>query len=219
MAKEKIAGNEAGGPSTQGGSKSEPKSKTEIRSEASTHCPGRGVTETRGFCTCHSLGDPPVLAQLGTQLLRAIIISAVEGGKWRALGLKLKPRGGAARGCQAENQSGGAQALMLLATQSGPHSSGGPSAAPTVCHTCCENDTPRRMAPALPPGRAIRHHTEQEQAVGADQLEGSWDWGGPPGPQEQQSLRGWAEEWGQQKGPSPPVKKSTHRGPERQGLT
>lgn len=139
-----------------------------------------------------------MLAQLGTQLLRAIIISAVEGGKWRALGLKLKPRGGAARGCQAENQSGGAQALMLLATQSGPHSSGGPSAAPTVCHTCCENDTPRRMAPALPPGRAIRHHTEQEQAVGADQLGGSWDWGGPPGPQEQQSLRGWAEEWGQQ---------------------
>lgn len=118
------------------------------------------MTESRGLCTRHSPGDPPVLTQLGTQLLRAIIISGVEGGGWRALGLKLKPRGGAARGCQAENQSGGAQAMMLLATQSGPHSSGGPSATPTVCHTCCENDTPRRMAPALPPGRAIRHHTQ-----------------------------------------------------------
>lgn len=38
------------------------------------------VTETCGFCARCSLGDPPALAQHGTQLLGAIIISGAEGG-------------------------------------------------------------------------------------------------------------------------------------------
>lgn len=46
-AKGKIAGNKAGGPSTQGGSKSEPKSKAEIGPEASARCPGGGDRKPR----------------------------------------------------------------------------------------------------------------------------------------------------------------------------
>lgn len=61
---------------------------------------------------------------------------------------------------------GGPGPPVVLVTQSGPRFSEGTSAAPTACHTCCENDTPRRMVPSLPPGRAIGHHTQSRNRHG-----------------------------------------------------
>lgn len=159
------------------------------------------MTETCGFCTRCSLGDPPALVQLGTQLLQEIIISGVEGGGCRALGLKLKPQGGGAGGAKQKNQTGGPRAPSGAGHPIWPPFSEGTSAAPTACHTCCENDTPRRMVPSLPPGRAIGHHTQSRNRHGPLI---SLEWlgfrvGGPAGPPRSSKAReGGLQNGGQQ---------------------
>lgn len=64
------------------------------------------VTETCGFCARCSLGDPPALAQRGTQLLGAIIISGAEGGG-EGSGPQAETSGRGCWGVKQKNHTGG----------------------------------------------------------------------------------------------------------------
>lgn len=64
------------------------------------------VAETCGFCAPCSLGDPPALAQRGTQLLGAIIISGAEGGG-EGSGPRAETSGRGCWGVKQKNHTGG----------------------------------------------------------------------------------------------------------------